>query len=34
MAFEPDLSASLRKRAETMESNRGDFLRLYKSNNL
>lgn len=34
MALEPDLSASLRKRAEIMENHRRDFLRLYRSKNL
>ena len=34
MRFEPDLSASLRKRAVIMENHRRDFLRLYKSKNL
>ena len=33
MHFEPDLSASLRKRAVIMENHRRDFLRLYRSKN-
>ena len=33
MHFEPDLSASLRKRAVIMENHRRDFLRLYMSKN-
>jgi hypothetical protein len=33
MHFEPDLSASLRKKAEIMENHRRDFLRLYRPYN-